>query len=151
MAIKNIIKFENGRIMEIGVEEKLDSDLIELSETDGNSLENKADGLYCSAGNVDLTEYYDKNEVDGLLTNKVDAVEDKGLSSNDFTDLDKSKLDSLTNVDLTEYYDKNEVDNLLTNKVDAVEDKGFLFSIISGVKKCFGITIKFEISKLFLS
>lgn len=74
MAIKNIIKFENGRIMEIGVEEKLDSDLIELSGTDGNSLENKSDGLYCSAGNVDLTEYYDKTEVDDIADTKQDNL-----------------------------------------------------------------------------
>lgn len=74
MAIKNIIKFENDRIMEIGVDEKLDSDLIELSGTDGNCLENKSDGLYCSAGNVDLTEYYDKTEVDDLVDTKQDSL-----------------------------------------------------------------------------
>ena len=41
---------------------------------------------------VDLTDYYKKSEVDNLLNNKVDKVEGKGLSTEDFTTELKNKL-----------------------------------------------------------
>lgn len=39
----------------------------------------------------------------------------KGLSSNDFTDDDKAKLDS---INLRDYYNKDEVEILITNKIN---------------------------------
>ncbi len=50
---------------------------------------------------IDLTEYYKKSEVDNLLNNKVDKVEGKGLSTEDFTTELKNKLNSLKNYDDT--------------------------------------------------
>ena len=41
---------------------------------------------------TDLSGYYDKTEVDGLLDDKVDKVSGKGLSTNDYTDAEKTKL-----------------------------------------------------------
>ena len=42
--------------------------------------------------NFDLSSYYDKTETDTLLNNKVDKVEGKGLSTNDFTDEYKNMI-----------------------------------------------------------
>ena len=41
---------------------------------------------------LDLSNYYTKNETDGLLETKVDKVEGKGLSTNDYTTTEKNKL-----------------------------------------------------------
>lgn len=48
--------------------------------------------------NIDLTPYAKKDEVDASLLNKVDKVEGKGLSQNDFTDSLKSKLEGLDTI-----------------------------------------------------
>ena len=45
---------------------------------------------------VDLTNYYTKTETDGLLANKVDKVQGKGLSTEDYTTAEKTKLASLS-------------------------------------------------------
>ena len=45
---------------------------------------------------VDLSNYYNKTDVDNLLANKVDAEKDMGLSSNDFTDAYMTKLNGIT-------------------------------------------------------
>lgn len=60
---------------------------------------------------VDLSDYYKKSEVDNLLNNKVDKVEGKGLSTEDFTTELKNKLDGLENYD----------DTALTERVAAIE------------------------------
>ena len=46
-------------------------------------------------GIVDLSAYYTSAQVDTLLGGKVDKVEGKGLSANDFTDALKTKLDGI--------------------------------------------------------
>lgn len=50
---------------------------------------------------VDLTDYYNKTAVDGLLAEKVDKIEGKGLSTEDFTAELKAKLEDLENYDDT--------------------------------------------------
>ena len=60
---------------------------------------------------VDLTDYYKKSEVDNLLTNKVDKIDGKGLSTEDFTTELKNKLNGLENYD----------DTALTARVGAIE------------------------------
>ena len=50
---------------------------------------------------VDLTDYYNKSAVDGLLAEKVDKVVGKGLSTKDFTAELKAKLENLENYDDT--------------------------------------------------
>lgn len=44
---------------------------------------------------VDLSGYYDKDEVDALLAGKVNIVAGKGLSTEDYTTTEKSKLTSI--------------------------------------------------------
>ena len=61
---------------------------------------------------VDLTDYYQKREVDELLDNKVNKVDGKQLSTNDYTTAEKTKLASLENYD----------DSELRSKVDALHN-----------------------------
>ncbi len=44
---------------------------------------------------VDLSNYYNKTEVDDLLDDKVDKITGKGLSTNDFTNTLKTKLNGI--------------------------------------------------------
>ncbi|MDE6789823.1 MAG: hypothetical protein K2J47_10985, partial [Ruminococcus sp.] len=55
-----------------------------------------------SGTEVDLSEYYIKSQIDSLISSKVDKVSGMGLSTNDFMNADKSKLDGLSNYDDTE-------------------------------------------------
>ena len=41
--------------------------------------------------------FYEKNQVDNLLSDKVDVVSGKGLSTNDYTTAEKNKLSDLSN------------------------------------------------------
>ena len=54
----------------------------------------------------DLTVFYTKDEANELLNKKVDKATGKGLSTNDFTNAYKTKLDGLENYDDTELQDK---------------------------------------------
>ena len=76
-----------------------------------------------TGGDDDLTYNYTKSEVDAKDNTKVDKVSGKGLSTNDFTTVEKSKLASLSNYNDSELrslinntYTKSEVDT----KIDEV-------------------------------
>lgn len=101
---------------------------------------------------LDLSGYYTSAQVDDKLDEKVDKVEGKGLSANDYTDADKAKLENLpdndsleqalseksdvghthTKSDITDfahnhddrYYTETEIDTALAGKVDKVTGKG---------------------------
>lgn len=60
-----------------------------------------------------VTDAYSQSEVDGLLNDKVDKVAGKGLSTNDFTNPDKAKLDSVE-ADAT----ANQTDAYLLNRAN---------------------------------
>lgn len=59
------------------------------------------DGI-SGGGTVDLSDYYNKKEVDDKLKKKVDAESGKGLSSCDYTQEEKDKLVGLANYDDSE-------------------------------------------------
>ncbi len=66
-----------------------------LSENDfTDEYKLKLDNLNGSegGGDIDLSNYYNKEESDGLLNLKVDKVNGKGLSTNDFDDEQKARL-----------------------------------------------------------
>ena len=82
-----------------------------------------------------LTAYYTKTATDTLLANKVDKVNGKQLSTEDFTTTLKNKLNALpTATDLAtqiqtaistaleSYYTKTETDTKLANKQDTISD-----------------------------
>ncbi len=52
--------------------------------------------LYLVDENVNIAPYYTQAQVDAIASNKVDKVVGFGLSKNDFTDVLKAKLDSIT-------------------------------------------------------
>ena len=52
--------------------------------------------------NVDLSDYYTKSQISNLLSGKVNKVTGMGLSTNDFTNALKTKLDNLSNYDDTD-------------------------------------------------
>lgn len=54
-----------------------------------------------SGGGTDLSNYYTKSETDNKLNTKVDKVTGKGLSTNDYTTVEKNKLATLSNYDDT--------------------------------------------------
>jgi len=58
-------------------------------------------------------------DITDLQNNKVDKVQGKGLSTNDYTTEEKNKLASLENYDDTEV--KTDINNLKTNKADKSE------------------------------
>lgn len=53
------------------------------------------------------------------LSNKVDSEEGKGLSTNDFTNEDKQKLEALNDVATTEYVD-TKVEQLVTEAINTI-------------------------------
>ena len=61
---------------------------------------------------------YDDTKIKEDISNKVDKISGKSLSTNDFTNEYKYKLDNLNN------YDDTEIKNNISNKVDKVEGKG---------------------------
>lgn len=79
--------------------------------------------------NPDLTPYAKTEDVNLKLTKKVDKEDGKGLSSNDYTTEEKSKLSGIEagaqkNPDLSPYAKTAEVNLVLTKKVDKVAGKG---------------------------
>ena len=81
-------------------------------EVDGEQVEYATVKQYVEAviAGLGMNNYYTKTEVDTALGNKVDKVDGKGLSTNDFTDAYKGQLDGL--------------DTALSGKVDKVQGKG---------------------------
>ena len=90
----------------------------------------EVDEKIADAETIDLSDYYKKAEVDNKLSTKVDAVEGKQLSANDYTDADKTKLQSLSNyddtsikqsistkADINNVYSKSEVDKKIDDAV----------------------------------
>lgn len=77
------------------------------------------------SGSVDLKDYYKKSEVDGKLDKKVNKIEGKDLSTNDYTTEEKTKLAGIE-------------DNAEVNKIDIVKINGQAAEIID---KAIDITI----------
>lgn len=100
---------------------------------------------------VDLSDYYAKEEINKLLDKKVDKVGGKGLSTNDYTTAEKTKLASLENYDDTQIkadlaalhnYDDTDIKNDITAlktaenglKTDVSDIKEELKDKIEGVR-----------------
>lgn len=69
-----------------------------------------------SGGGAELIDYYKKTEIDELLDKKVSVEDGKGLSTNDYTTVEKEKLASLEN------YDDSAVREHITNSEQAISD-----------------------------
>ena len=76
---------------------------------------------------------YTKQESDELLSNKVDKVTGKGLSTNDYTDEEKNKLNGLSNYDDTEVREQvSELKGDLVDLSDIIGTKELSFTPIEG-------------------
>lgn len=66
---------------------------VKISSQSGNQIQQKSDGLFVPvASEIDTSSFATKSD----LNDKVDKVEGKGLSTNDFTNSLKSKLESIS-------------------------------------------------------
>ena len=136
---RNAIEIEAGN--NINIEETENG--IKINSTDGgavNSVNGKTGDVNLNAEDVGAlpnttkipTKTSDLNNDSGFIdktyhdNTKVDKEEGKGLSTNDYTDDDKYKLESLENYDDTEIKDlistnTNNISSLQTNKADKTE------------------------------
>ena len=140
----NITISEDGVISAAVSEQYDDSEIRSLidSNTQGlSTLQSQLDSIpneYIDNDELSAVENKLRAEIEEGLKNKVDLVDGKELSTNDYTNEEKEKLASLENYDdsnlvkkieeveskipsLENYYTEEEVNNLLLNKADKSE------------------------------
>lgn len=131
LATKDELKLKANKsdvYSKVEVDAKFDN--IEEVDLTNYYTKNEVDEKIADAGTIDLSNYYKKAEVDSKLTTKVDVIEGKSLSTNDYTDADKTKLQSLSNyddtsikqslstkADINNVYSKSEVDKKIDDAV----------------------------------
>ena len=103
--------------------------------TDGDKQDNFAEYVWTESNkweyigqiqSTDLSDYFAKTEINELLAKKVDVEDGKGLSSNDFTNALKTKLENLTIDDSLSDSSENPVQNkviktALDTKIDETD------------------------------
>ena len=120
---KLVFTLNDGTTRELSVDglhthSNLDDILEKFTVVDGELY---FDGKKVTNENVDLSDYYKKEEVDNRLNEKVDKVVGKTLTSNDFTDDYKTKLDDLeTNLDkkVDKETGKSLIEDTVLTKID---------------------------------
>lgn len=144
ITIENNVISSSGEEYTAGQNIQIENGVISATDTTYTAGDNiTIEGNVISADDVDLSNYYTKSEADALLDEKVDAETGKGLSTNDFTNADKQKLDGLKNYtagqnvtidangvisadepDLSNYYTKSETynKNEVNDLISAIED-----------------------------
>ena len=104
-----------------------------LKTVNGISLIGEGD-IQISGGTADLSNYYNKTEVNSLLADKLDASaytpieglrNDVNALSGDVSNLYDNKLDAsaYTPTDLSNYYTKNQIDGFLDNAQTVINSK----------------------------
>lgn len=94
MAEKNIqIRTHNGVDWD-SLYPKTKADIVQTN--DGSTVESKLITI-----NNNLSNKVEQSDIDSAVSNKVDKVSGKGLSTNDFTDTHLQKLQSLENVEVS--------------------------------------------------
>lgn len=131
LATKNELKLKANK-SDVYSKVEVDAKFDNIEEVDLTNYYTKieVDEKIADAGTIDLSNYYKKAEVDSKLTTKVDVIAGKSLSTNDYTDADKTKLQSLNNyddtsikqsiankADINNVYTKNEVDKKIDDAV----------------------------------
>lgn len=94
------------------VQNRVIAKLIPAEANSGNRLADKAYVDTGLAGKADADHTHDNSALDAAIDSKVDKIEGKGLSTNDFTTAEKERLASLHN------YDDTEIKATLETKVD---------------------------------
>lgn len=91
--------------------EKVGKALTEHQSLGNYYTKEEVDGKVAQGGTFDPTAYYNRHEIDAIADGKVDKVEGKSLTSNDYTDDDKAKVLAA----LTEHQD-------ISGKQDVIAD-----------------------------
>lgn len=73
-----------------------------------------------------ISNYYTKSETDNKLNTKVDKVTGKGLSTNDYTTVEKNKLATLSN------YDDTAIKQQITDIETSIGDINTVLDSING-------------------
>lgn len=131
LATKNELKLKANK-SDVYSKIEIDAKFDDIEETDLTNYYTKieVDEKIADARTVDLSSYYKKAEVDNKLSTKVNVIAGKSLSTNDYTDADKTKLQSLNNyddtsikqsistkADINNVYSKSEVDKKIDDAV----------------------------------
>jgi len=104
----------------MSAQDKVDLDtLMTLFDEDGDSVVNTIAEILAIFEN-----YPEGADLVTALAGKVDKVSGKGLSTNDFTNNDKNKLDGIEAGAEVNPYSKTQLDNMFDDKVDKVTGKG---------------------------
>ena len=106
-------------------------------EEEGKSISEEALTQLINHCKAELNNGYTKSEVDSALEDKVDKVENKGLSTNDYTTEEKEKLENIeenANVNLIESIS-------VDGKIQDITDKNVNISMIKPI--VVGETLKF--------
>ena len=106
-------------------------------EEEGKSISEEALTQLINHCKTELNNGYTKSEVDSALEDKVDKVENKGLSTNDYTTEEKEKLENIeenANVNLIESIS-------VDGKIQDITDKNVNISMIKPI--VVGETLKF--------
>lgn len=144
ITIQDNVISASGEEYTAGQNVQIEDGVISATDTTYTAGDNiTIEGNVISADDVDLSHYYTKTEANALLDEKVDTETGKGLSTNDFTNADKQKLDGLKNYtagqnvtidangvisadepDLSDYYTKSETYNKteVNDLISAIED-----------------------------
>ena len=97
------VTYDDLRLVYALVDEDIDvSDIVPQTTTQAKILDMVKAGGILSGTPLSMQnegDYYKKSEIDNFLLNKVDTVEGKQLSTEDFTTDEKTKLASLQNYD----------------------------------------------------
>ena len=82
-------------------------------QPDWDQSDNTADDYIKNKPNIpDVSDYYDKTEIDTALSGKVDKVTGKGLSTEDYSSAEKTKLSGIeTGAEVNVQSDWNQADN----------------------------------------
>lgn len=87
---------------------------------DGNQIKVEISGEIEKSIEEYLLSYYDKTQIDNFLNKKVDKVDGKNLSTNDYTDAEKNKLATLSNYNDTTI--KTMILNIDAKKAETVHE-----------------------------
>jgi hypothetical protein len=96
-------------------------------QADWTQADSTADDYIKNKPNIpDVSDYYDKTEMDAFLADKVDKVSGKALSSNDFSDAYKGKIDGIAagaevNVQSDWNQSDNTADDFIKNKPTIIQ------------------------------
>ena len=137
--------------IKINMIEKTDEGLVlKLPTTSVEQVKGLKSKLEEKVDNSDLTSFKKENETE--LNKKVNKEDGKGLSTNDYTDLEKAEVAKIKNLATNETVAgiKSDVENLKTSKVDKVSGKGLSTNDYNNTEKAEVAKVKDKADKTYV-